>query len=186
MNAQPSTRIEELSRPPLFSQSDLRRRKWVVVLAFVLLVLITAAGIFLLATRGLPDDARAELSRYLAYRYASVPLPTISEVSAATRSWQFPRERSGASYSDTIHYRTTAFLNVSTQWRSDRALPYPPNEVWCVRLDGAAPGAEVVFVALHADMYNAGWVVHELPAAWSVAERRAVLADLDCKIRLTD
>ena len=39
-----------------------------------------------------------------------------------------------------------------------RPLPYPPAEVWCVRLQPEA----TVLVALHGDMYVDVWVVHEL------------------------
>ncbi len=62
------------------------------------------------------------------------------------------------------------------------ALPFPPDEVWCVLLDTGEQRTNVVLGALHMGSYNADWVVHELPATWSVAERNAVLADLGCAV----
>ncbi len=177
---------QDLPDEPVLSQSDIRRRRWAVIVAFALLLTVTAVGLVLLATRGMPDDARAELGRYLAYRYPTVGLPTIRQANLATRTAVLTREESGASYSNTVHYRTTAFLSQNTHWRTDRTLPFPPIEVWCVRLDSADPGAGVVLVALHQDLYNAGWVVHELPVDWSAAERSALLKDLGCGITLTD
>ncbi len=173
---------DELLDEPLISQSETVRRTAAVVVALVALGAIIVVGIILLATRGLPDNARDELTRYLGYRYPSVSSPAIVQVGKATRPWLFKRESSSGSYSDTIHYLTTAYMGSNAKWRSSRALPYPPTEVWCVRLASADPGAEVVVVALHEDGYNAGWIVHELPAVWSAADRNAVLAELDCGI----
>jgi hypothetical protein len=47
-----------------------------------------------------------------------------------------------------------------------RPLPYPPDDVWCVLLTQAQDPVELsqdllAFVALHIDLYNAEWVVHE-------------------------
>jgi hypothetical protein len=44
-----------------------------------------------------------------------------------------------------------------------RPLPFPPEEVWCVLLGrgSQATSSGVVFVALHQDIHNADWVVHE-------------------------
>ncbi|MFL7807953.1 MAG: hypothetical protein AB8I80_04960 [Anaerolineae bacterium] len=44
-------------------------------------------------------------------------------------------------------------------------LPYPPDRLFCVQLEhqhvGTASRRQVVFVALHTDLYGADWVVHE-------------------------
>lgn len=42
-------------------------------------------------------------------------------------------------------------------------LPYPPNDLWCVQLNSAdAKVPKVVMLALHQDIYNAEWVLHEV------------------------
>ncbi len=44
-------------------------------------------------------------------------------------------------------------------------LPYPPDRLFCVQLEhqhaGAASRRQVIFVALHTDLYGADWIVHE-------------------------
>jgi hypothetical protein len=43
-----------------------------------------------------------------------------------------------------------------------RPLPYPPEDVWCVRLKSADPTVpRVLLIAFHKDIYTASWVVHE-------------------------
>ena len=43
-----------------------------------------------------------------------------------------------------------------------RPLPYPPEDVWCVRLKSADPTIpRVVLIAFHKDIYTASWGVHE-------------------------
>jgi hypothetical protein len=56
------------------------------------------------------------------------------------------------------------------------SLPYPPEDLWCVRLKSAAPTVpKVVLIALHQDMYTARWAVHE------PIDVEAVLAAVGCQ-----
>ena len=57
-----------------------------------------------------------------------------------------------------------------------RPLPYPPEDVWCVRLKSADPTVpKVLLIAFHKDIYTASWVVHE------PNDVAAVLAAVGCK-----
>jgi len=59
---------------------------------------------------------------------------------------------------------------------SPAPLPYPPEDVWCVRLKSADPTVpKVVLIALHNDAYGARWVVHE------PTNTEAVLATIGCQ-----
>jgi hypothetical protein len=57
-----------------------------------------------------------------------------------------------------------------------RPLPYPPEDLWCVRLKSADPTIpRVVLIAFHKDIYTASWVVHE------PADVPAVLSAVGCQ-----
>jgi hypothetical protein len=47
---------------------------------------------------------------------------------------------------------------------------------------GDLEGRRLVFVALHQDLYNADWIVHEGPAGASDADLGAVLVRLGCDV----
>jgi hypothetical protein len=162
-------------------------------------VSVIVVGVGAMATRGMPDAAHAALSRYLAYRYIS-PSPSIRTVSQATRPWLFKPQESSATYGDSVHYHVTHNLRVVATkqvslspspgaspdiYRGNdglAALPYPPEDIWCVLLEAGDQGPDVVLVALHMSLYSADWIVHEVPPAWSAADRGDLIADMGCAI----
>ncbi len=176
------------------------KRKVAVVLAVLVPVgvIIAGVGIILMRRSGLPEGAQGALSVYLRYRYPG-PSASIASASQATQPWLLKPEQSSATYSDSPHYHTTVNVRaIATKeirltpspasrdvYRGSdalAALPYPPEDLWCVRLNAGQEGPEVVLVALHMGLYNADWVVHELPANWPAAELSAVLADVGCGV----
>jgi hypothetical protein len=57
-------------------------------------------------------------------------------------------------------------------------VPYPAQQVWCAWLEPVADGGparqQLIFVALHQDLYNAAWLVHQAsPAGWQHLDRLA-------------
>jgi hypothetical protein len=85
----------------------------------------------------------------------------------------FRVEMSKDSYGNTPYYATTHRSNPN--YPGLKPLPYPVNDLWCVQLksaDSTAPQA--VLLALHQDIYNADWVMHE------VTDPEAVLAAVGC------
>ena len=86
----------------------------------------------------------------------------------------FRAEMSTASYGNTPYYVTTHRSN--PDYPGLKPLPYPPNDLWCVKLKSADPTApSVVVLALHQDIYNADWVMHE------VTDPETVLAAVGCQ-----
>ncbi len=86
----------------------------------------------------------------------------------------FRAAMSKASYGDTPYYATTHRTNPA--YPGQMPLPYPPNDLWCVQLRSPDPAApQVVVIALHQDIYNADWVMHE------VTDPKTVLAAVGCK-----
>ena len=87
----------------------------------------------------------------------------------------FRSEMSKMSYGDTPYYVTDQRTNPNHP--GIKPLPYPPNDVWCVKLKGTDPMVPgVVVLALHQDMYNAAWVMHE------VTDPDTVLAAVGCQL----
>jgi hypothetical protein len=57
-----------------------------------------------------------------------------------------------------------------------RPLPYPPEDLWCVKLKSADPTVPgILLIAFHKDIYTASWVVHE------PIDVEAVLAEVGCQ-----
>ena len=112
---------------------------------------------------------------YVAYwRSTTFPTLAIKQYTQARLPQNFLATMSKLSYGDTPHNETTQRNNPN--YPGQKPLPYPPNELWCVKLSSLDPAApQVVVVALHQDMYNADWVVHE------VTDPKAVLAAVGCQ-----
>ena len=86
---------------------------------------------------------------------------TIQQYVQARLPQNFQAEMSKASYGNTPYYITTYRANPA--YPGQKPLPYPPNDVWCVRLKSANVTApQMVIMALHQDIFNADWVMHEV------------------------
>ncbi len=170
----------------------------VFVVIVVVATIVVVAGT-LLAARGMPDDARAQLNGYLAHRYMRGSARSIARASAATRPERFTGEMSSGTFGHSVHYALLHNYRAAAQpvrwplnarplndlgrgYAGCRPLPCPPEELWCVRPDSVDPSADIVLVALHVDLSNADWVIHELPVAWSAGERGSMLGELGCKV----
>ena len=138
------------------------------------LILLAAIGVVVLAV--LPDKAglaagcQAALDQYLAYK--NEPELRMQSADKASKPSSFHPEMSYTSFGNSVFYQTDEnYQEASSEAEptpissiSDlRPLPFPPEEVWCVLLGrgSQATSSGVVFVALHQDIHNADWVVHE-------------------------
>jgi hypothetical protein len=151
-------------------------------------------GVALLAKDpGPPADAWGVVAAYVGFRNSRAAADWEAvQFSPATRPTAFELGWSQASYSLGPMYQTTwnerlalveaaraaaQAVTRSAPGESLRPLPYPPRDAWCVELrQGEAAERDWVVVALHADLYNADWVVHEL----APAEAQADVAALGC------
>jgi len=98
----------------------------------------------------------------------------IKQYVQASLPQNFRAEMSKASYGNTPYYVTAHRAN--PDYPGQKPLPYPPNDLWCVQLKSTDPAApQVVVIALHQDIYNADWVMHE------VTDPETVLATVGCK-----
>jgi hypothetical protein len=146
-------------------------RRWILVAVLILLAAIGAVVVATLPEKaGLPAGCQAALSQYLAYK--SAPVLTVRSTDQAAKPSNFRQEMSYTVFGDTVFYQTDVnYQEASSETEptttlssgGTRPLPFPPEEVWCVLLGGGSEttSSAVVFVALHQDIYNADWVVHE-------------------------
>jgi hypothetical protein len=145
--------------------------------------LLVVGGVALATYKpGLPDMAQRVLNQYLADQRHGAP-PKVVEIRLAAHPHAFTANLSGPTYGQGYYFGVThdqdlpvtvpspltsaviTYSNGITSVMSydgsispQRSLPYPPAEVWCVRLQPEA----MVLVALHGDLYVDVWVVHEL------------------------
>ena len=166
------------------------------ILLALALLLPAAAIVALLALQvGRPPAWRQELDRYV-QRQAALSSGTITARFAvrAREPWNLTPEMSSAVYGDSPHYRTDFGYGTESGAVKDRsgprALPYPPENVWCALLEWEGqgtgePGGEtrhtVVFVAAHQDLYNADLMVHEAATDLSAEALAENLSQLGCE-----
>jgi hypothetical protein len=162
-----------------------------------LVLVFTLAAIFVISYQpGLPSDAQVELDDYLLYLQGQRgTLSNAVQVNQASQPGQFTADMSRSSYGNSPYYRTTTGYQspwpqsaaaresavIQENGDSRRAIPYPVENLWCVYLDGGQ-SLEVVYLALHEDMYNAGWLVHEGLASAADPRTVASLTEIGCPL----
>ena len=122
-----------------------------------------------------PDARHQEVQTYLYCRSRTYSATLqIGEYVQARLPQNFTVDMSKASFSNTPYYETDCRFN--PDYAGYKPMPYPPNDLWCIKVSSADPKApRVIVVALHQDIYNADWVVHE------VTDPEAVLGAVGCK-----
>lgn len=146
------------------------KRLFVMTLAMFIPLAVVVGMLLSTYEPGIPAEVRSALNGYLRYqRMAYAQSFTIKEIVRATHPWALTAEMSQASVGNSPFYRTTYNPETAESHNLDtlRALPYPPEEVWCAVLGQRDEPVMIVLVAQHQDLYNADWIVHE-PANNSV------------------
>jgi hypothetical protein len=129
----------------------------------VLLPAVAIVAVLLASNRpDQPDPRQQEIQTYLHCRSTVYVQPLqIGESAQARLPQNFRADMSKASFGNTPYYGTDCRLNPNNT--GQKPMPYPPNDVWCVEVISADPDApSAIVVALHQDIYNADWVVHEV------------------------
>jgi hypothetical protein len=169
------------------------KRGRIVLLAGVLLALVLIAivvAIVLPDRRGIPSGTQSALEAYLSYASSTrSQILTVDQVRKAAYPGRLNSSMSYDSLGDSAYYRTSISYTHDAP-AGPMPLPYPPEQVWCALVvlgPGGATGDSqaargVVFVALHQDIYNADWVVHE--AAPDVFSERSfeVAGAIGCRL----
>ena len=142
----------------------------------VLLPAVAVVAMLLANNRPNQSDPRQlEVQTYLHCRSRTYSdTLRIGEYVQARLPQNFTADMSKASFSNTPYYETDCRFN--PDYAGYKPMPYPPNDLWCVKINSTDPDApQAIVVALHQDIYNADWVVHE------VVDPETVLAAVGCK-----
>ena len=150
-------------------------------------------------------DWQADLDRYLQYKNADISggYRVVSAVEARA-PWNFTPEMSVLTLGESMHYQTDIDYsdempdqedeNVLSEGASSGhliPLPFPPEEIWCVFLagedvldeDGLVEAAtDLVLVALHQDLYNADYILHEIADGSQAGTAGGVARSVGCDI----
>jgi hypothetical protein len=151
-----------------------------------------ALSLWLFYDKQQPPAWQMELDKYTAYQERSAPVRiTQQTVDRARKPWKFMRDSGFLVYGDTPYYVTDNTYNLGRVGGFNRMpLPYPPEELWCVllRLEPiyapVSPRLQMVFVARHQDLYNAGWVIHAAIQPADSAELAQTIARVGCDIEV--
>jgi hypothetical protein len=162
-----------------------RVRMAVLSLTFAVLLLIALLVFPLTTYLAEPPAWREQLDRYLAFQAASQSVQmTVLATSHASEPWQFTTDLGGNTIADSSFFATD--LRYSSEGQGVNIMPYPAAGVWCVllRREGSSTRGrrQVVFLAMHENLYNADWIVHE--GAWEPFSPQFVagLARIGCAL----
>lgn len=171
------------------------------IIVLTVLVLATAIVVAVLIAREqtLPSEAQTALNEYVFYRQSLPSASVVVErVARAALPSHFTTDMSGASYGSSNFYHTAhdyrepiavdlpsgSVITPSVQYvGASRPIPFPPADLWCVVLK-YGDQLQVIFVALHQDLYNADWLVHEPRADISARALSDKLGALGCNLDL--
>ena len=158
------------------------------------LALLLPAGLiagFLTFQAYRPSAWQLELTKYVELQDTLLPgTTTVRFTVRASRPWNFTPDLSGAVFGDTPYYRTDYDYSGEGNRGGPRALPYPPQNVWCALLEREGQAADrlagettqaVFFVAEHQDLYNADVLVHEVATDLSAEALTQRLSQLGCE-----
>lgn len=159
-------------------------RRWLLLCATVVVSGALLLLVFVAVTKGpgrRPESWESALAAYLNYQtdVGGRPL-TVTTATQARRPAVMDVTMSEITYGRGMHYAVHVAYETEPAEpspisatlfpvASKRPVPYPPVEVWCVQLAPTTEDArtdDLILVALHQDLYNAAWIVHQpMPGA---------------------
>lgn len=152
------------------------KRLTVLFLALTVPIILVAGPLLWAYEPGLPAPGREVLDFYLT---ETAQKNTAAELIRASKPGAFTAAMSAASYGNGSYFRVSYDSSTSTLTRQNiRPLPFPPTELWCVRLANEG-SQQLVMVALHQDLYKAVWATHELSLSAKGAAN--LLEQVGCK-----
>ena len=154
-------------------------KRFIFPMIIVLVIALTILAF--VAAQSLNSPQQTALSEYAAYLYRTrSTLVKVIQVVPAARPDKFTSEMSGPVLGNNPYYRVDQVFTEEYRAKSgQRALPYPPQDLSCVLL-GAKESSSVIFVALHQDLYNAQWLVHESRDLWPSDALLAQMEQVGC------
>lgn len=178
----------------------MRKLVRIALLAGALLALILIAvvvGMVLPDRPGVPAGPQAALDAFVLYinndnGIQGDELRAI-EVLRGDRPGRLTTDTPSLSFGESVYYGTdvrydqnvlnTALPTAIGGGFGARPLPYPPEQVWCAVVEPRAEtGRGVVLVALHQDIHNADWIVHQAIAGPFSQQALDLAAEVGCQV----
>jgi len=166
-----------------------------LLVALALVVSVTAAVL------GFPVAAQQELDSYLQHIEPSAKVDVIAR---AARTWNFGQESNYPAFGDNWFFRTDArytaatkvletpvwqkhfYYNSKTPLNGRTLLPFPPQELWCVLLNGENKDRVLFLAEYHQEPYYTEWVIHQGPQEPFSPELLDTLSAIGCDLELTE
>jgi len=177
-------------------------KKFVFPAISIILIVLLGIPILLINLKH-PTTWQDEFDRYLNFKNStSSDVFSVPTIAKAKRPWNFTPEMSQISIGESAYYQTdfryedkpSAYDNFSILPAeipdgSLIPLPYPPKELWCAFLEtkkssennNSSEEAILVIVALHQDLYNADFVIHEIAPKSQNEINYQILAAVECE-----
>jgi hypothetical protein len=146
----------------------------------LLAVIILVATILVLDSLRTPAW-RVKINHYITFLRETNHLTYhIASTASATQPDNFTETMSAETYSDTQLFQTSVSNNTTITAELE-PLPYPPEQVICVLLNDGGQ-LNLVYVALHNNLYNADWIVHISPDPWDSQVTQSNLSSIGCQL----
>lgn len=163
----------------------MKRVTLLLVPILLLGALVVAVAAEIPASAGQPSGVRTRLEQYSSSSLAGADTRVLV-VTRAKRPWNLTRDLRWPVLGDSVYFQTDQPLTWSHS-QGLSPLPFPPKEIWCALLESkgeavGAPDYSVVLVALHMDMYNGDWLIHQAPADLFTMDKG--LSALGCKLEM--
>ena len=177
-------------------------RKFVFPAISIILIVFISITILLTDVKR-PTTWQEEFDRYLNFiNSTSSEVFTIHTIAKARQPWNFTPEMSQISIGESAYYQTDFYYDdkpsdydnfpivpAEIPDGSLIPLPYPPKELWCIFLEtkkssesnNSSEETIFVVVALHQDLYNADFVIHEIASKSQNEINYQILAAVECE-----
>lgn len=135
---------------------NVSRLRRIIIILLMLAIPLTLGLFFYLNEQQFPTDAQDQLAQYLADTTIHSSEPTLQATLRALQPENFTQGLSQYSWGN--HY----YFNTTDQALGGKPLLYPPKTIWCLQLTYADAPSRVILLALHEDLYNAEWIIHDI------------------------
>jgi hypothetical protein len=165
----------------------MRQASLLLLPVLLLAVLVTVVVAEIPKEAGLPAGAQLRLDQFIAHELPPGDT-TVQAAERAKRPEHFERDAGYTVFGDSGCYETDRGLN-GNDAGGPMPLPYPPEQLWCILLQHKDAKANrtsyaIVFAAMHMDMHNADWMIHDGPRDLSILGLAESLAQLGCSLGL--
>lgn len=131
----------------------------IFILLLILVIPFTLLLFFFLNERQFPADAQDDLTQYLTYATVHPSPPTLQATLRAPLPQNFTQALSQTSFGNNFYFQSDDGYGKPP---GGKPLPYPPTTLWCLQLTYADAPPRVILLALHEDLYNAEWIIHDI------------------------